>query len=196
MLGSFPVDRASSTDHRKPIHHHRLCACVNPSSDCHQICVVDTRGNRAAMYELTINHYENSKKNGTTSPLDSNILALTSLLVAHSGCTDKLFLILYLGFWGFTLWLLVLANKNNGDPQRIVRGVDMYGRICGISDGVKVSLCSAVGTLFFKDLIMHPIDPIGSTICRMAIPIRVQTKSMCIIMCRNRDGYSTICCSS
>jgi hypothetical protein len=43
---------------------------------------------------------------------------------------------LYLGFWGFTLWLLVLANKNDGDPQRIVRGVDMYGRICGKSDGV------------------------------------------------------------
>lgn len=52
-------------------------------------------------------------------------------------CTDVLWLMLWVAFWGFTFYLIAVGQKNGGDPERIVRGVDMQGRVCGVDDGVK-----------------------------------------------------------
>ena len=55
--------------------------------------------------------------------------------VFHSG-TDILFLLAFLFAWLVSGGVLILARDKGADPWRVVRGVDMYGRICGIDDGV------------------------------------------------------------
>jgi len=52
-------------------------------------------------------------------------------------CTDAWAILLYLLSWGGLIAILVVASKKGADPQRVIRGVDFQGRICGVSDGVK-----------------------------------------------------------
>jgi len=52
-------------------------------------------------------------------------------------CTDCLFFLLFIAFWGATIYLLSYSIDDGADINRVIRGVDMYGRVCGKDDGVK-----------------------------------------------------------
>jgi hypothetical protein len=52
-------------------------------------------------------------------------------------CTDVFWLFTFLCGWVMMGYILLEAIKNGGDPNKIVRAVDMYGRICGVDEGVE-----------------------------------------------------------
>ena len=50
--------------------------------------------------------------------------------------TDIIFLLAFLASWVACGMVLVLARNKGADPWRVIRGVDMHGRICGRDEGV------------------------------------------------------------
>lgn len=72
----------------------------------------------------------------TCEPPEKQTLAQITPYEKRS-CTDVLLLALFIGFWIGTVYITAAAIANGGNPNRVVRGVDMYGRICGVSEGVK-----------------------------------------------------------
>jgi len=62
---------------------------------------------------------------------------------SRRSCTDFLFLLLFLSFWGATGFFLHKAWEDGGDFWRVIRGRDMQGRVCGVDEGVKNKLFTA-----------------------------------------------------
>lgn len=52
-------------------------------------------------------------------------------------CTDVPFLLLYVLAWGALVLLFSEAQAAGSSPDKIIRGVDMFGRICGVDKGVE-----------------------------------------------------------
>jgi len=53
------------------------------------------------------------------------------------GCTDVLFLAMFIASWVGIIILFATAVGRGGDPDRIIRGVDYLNRICGKSSGTE-----------------------------------------------------------
>lgn len=53
------------------------------------------------------------------------------------GCTDILFLLVFVFAWVVILQFVSNAAGQGGDPDKLIRGVDMWGRICGVDAGVE-----------------------------------------------------------
>lgn len=68
------------------------------------------------------------------SPSDEKVVAN---ITKKRKCTDTSICILYVVSWFVAIWLVVESANLGGDPNRIIRGIDMEGRVCGIDDGVK-----------------------------------------------------------
>eukprot|EP00457_Paulinella_chromatophora_P002520 gb/GEZN01002525.1/.p1 GENE.gb/GEZN01002525.1/~~gb/GEZN01002525.1/.p1 ORF type:complete len:681 (-),score=119.68 gb/GEZN01002525.1/:357-2399(-) len=52
-------------------------------------------------------------------------------------CTDLVWLALFVAGWAVFIWVVLEARRNGADPNKIIRAVDINGRICGISEGVE-----------------------------------------------------------
>lgn len=52
-------------------------------------------------------------------------------------CTDSLMLLFWIASLVACIFLLTESTKAGGDPYKVIRGVDMQGRICGRDEGVK-----------------------------------------------------------
>eukprot|EP00808_Paulinella_micropora_P014562 g4955.t1 len=52
-------------------------------------------------------------------------------------CTDVSWLLLYAASWAVLIWLVLEARRMGAEPNKIIRAVDMQGRICGQSPGVE-----------------------------------------------------------
>lgn len=52
-------------------------------------------------------------------------------------CTDPLYFLLFVIFWGLTFWILADTRIQGTNPDRVIYGSDLQGRICGKDDGVK-----------------------------------------------------------
>jgi len=50
------------------------------------------------------------------------------------GCTDVLCLLLYIVFWGAVLFVVAQARGHGADPNRILRGSNLKGQICGVNN--------------------------------------------------------------
>lgn len=50
---------------------------------------------------------------------------------SQRGCTDILFLLLYLISWGGLISCVITAAGRGGSPSKIYHGVDYYGNVCG-----------------------------------------------------------------
>ena len=62
--------------------------------------------------------------------------ALTS--IKHDrGCTDILFLVAFFVSFGLVVMLMQLAIAAGGDPEKTLRGLDLEGNICGISEATQ-----------------------------------------------------------
>ena len=48
----------------------------------------------------------------------------------NRGCTDVLFLLFYIAFWGLMIYIGIVGFTN-GDPNRLISGYDFNGNICG-----------------------------------------------------------------
>jgi len=57
-------------------------------------------------------------------------------LVYRRSCTDVLVLCVYIAFWGIALWNVFDCKKQGGDPNKIFRGIDLNGKICGVDPEV------------------------------------------------------------
>lgn len=55
----------------------------------------------------------------------------------NRSCTDIIFLLLFIASYVAAVVIFIEAGNNGGDPDKIVRGVDYHGRICGKSAGVE-----------------------------------------------------------
>jgi hypothetical protein len=98
-------------------------------------------------------------------------------------CTDLFFLLLWFAFWGFTIWLIVVGQKNGGDPQRIIRGVDMYGRVCGIDDAVKDQPLAA----WYASVPLRLVhDSIPMQWCYRPYP-SLYTPKVCVTTCKETE---------
>lgn len=53
------------------------------------------------------------------------------------GCTDIIFLAAFIALWGAIAMIPSLAADAGGNLDRLTKGTDMYGRICGVDDGVQ-----------------------------------------------------------
>jgi len=53
------------------------------------------------------------------------------------GCTDILILLLYIFSWVVVIGILIDSIEKGADPNRIIRGMDMEGNLCGIDAAVK-----------------------------------------------------------
>lgn len=53
------------------------------------------------------------------------------------GCTDVIFLLLFVISWIAIIIIISKAGEAGADPNRIVRGVNLQGQICGKDSGVK-----------------------------------------------------------
>ena len=51
-------------------------------------------------------------------------------------CTDILFTLLFIASFAGVVVLISQASKDGANPQRIIRGVDYLGRICGVDNNV------------------------------------------------------------
>lgn len=60
--------------------------------------------------------------------------SISSIKKEGRQCTDLLFLIGFFAFWGISFAIVSWAKANGADPDKIIRGVDMRGRICGRPD--------------------------------------------------------------
>jgi len=61
----------------------------------------------------------------------------STTLVNERGCTDKLILLLFILACAGSVVVISTAAAGGGNPEKITNGIDMYGRICGVSGGVK-----------------------------------------------------------
>ncbi len=52
------------------------------------------------------------------------------VLKESRGCTDILFLLFYIAFWGLMIYIGIVAFIN-GDPTRLISGYDFNGNVCG-----------------------------------------------------------------
>jgi hypothetical protein len=52
-------------------------------------------------------------------------------------CTDVPLLLLFIAFWGVVIVMLGIAGDKGGNHNRLIRGVDWNGKICGVDDPVK-----------------------------------------------------------
>jgi hypothetical protein len=68
------------------------------------------------------------------------------------GCTDILFLLLWLVGWAGTFVILFMARQEGADPWRVIRGQDLDGGVCGMGNKTDYPY------LAFP----NPIDPSGS----------------------------------
>lgn len=65
--------------------------------------------------------------------------------------TDLPFLLAYIIAWGALFVVWNQAKLNGGDPNKIVYGVDMYGRVCGFDEGVEnASLAAWPHPLYYE----------------------------------------------
>lgn len=46
-------------------------------------------------------------------------------------CTDLFFALLFVAFWGATIYVVIAAKADGGDPNKIIRGQDAFGNVCG-----------------------------------------------------------------
>jgi len=53
------------------------------------------------------------------------------------GCTDILGLLAFLASWGLVAFILLEAKDLGGDPNKIIRGTNGFGEMCGIDSKVK-----------------------------------------------------------
>lgn len=56
---------------------------------------------------------------------------------SRRSCSDVLFLLAFLAFWGATGFFLFQAKKDGANYWRVIRGADMQGRVCGVDQGVE-----------------------------------------------------------
>jgi choline transporter-like protein 2/4/5 len=52
------------------------------------------------------------------------------VLKESRGCTDILFLLFYIAYWGLMIYIGIVGFMN-GDPSRLISGYDFNGNICG-----------------------------------------------------------------
>mmetsp|Transcript_33039 Transcript_33039/g.69073 ORF Transcript_33039/g.69073 Transcript_33039/m.69073 type:complete len:725 (-) Transcript_33039:448-2622(-) len=64
------------------------------------------------------------KKGGSPLPVEDFVLK------ESRGCTDIMFLLFYIAFWGLMIYIGIVAFMN-GDPSRLISGYDFNGNICG-----------------------------------------------------------------
>lgn len=48
------------------------------------------------------------------------------------GCSDVIPLLAFIVSWAGVVALLLMAQKQGGDPNKIIRGIDGFGRMCGV----------------------------------------------------------------
>jgi len=55
-------------------------------------------------------------------------------IVRDRGCTDILFLALFLVSWAGLVIIMQMAIQAGANPEKVLRGTDMYGNVCGVSN--------------------------------------------------------------
>ena len=111
------------------------------------------------------------------------------------GCTDSICLVLFAVFWGGMLFVGYDALAN-GDPKRILYGLDSYGNFCGSlnvkDNGTRIiDLRKATKLLYTNPLEL--LDPTNfqyaSSICVEECPSVATICNMTDLPCRNNTQY-------
>jgi choline transporter-like protein 2/4/5 len=91
-------------------------------------------------------------------------------------CTDFLFTILFLAFAGACGWVAI-QGFNNGDPQKLLSGVDYDGKLCGVD---------------------HPNHPFLYFLVRLdaiSTDATINLKAVCISECPEKNTTEPIDCA-